>query len=368
MKKVSFVFLLHLLLLDQAGATDFTHSSASYLYKFQQATCGANDTAWGYGTPELEADLLRWSLHPDAQRDTLGFSGQGRPLHRLTVTGKTIAKQRQGALTAKPTVHIHARTHPREVQSSFVIREMIDFLLNNSLQTTALRLRYNFVFVPMYNPDGVARGCQRTTPGGVDLESAFFATPPPVEVAALRTSFDSLMLSAHPIRVALNLHSSVNLCSRFFFFHDAGGTSEKYAAMQQHYIASVAAFFPGGFQDWNYIVSWQNGDPGVYPESYFWSQFKESVLALTYEDSNCENASAFDSTARALLLGTDVYMQDPIAAVKPMLTANKHRAALPSPPPVLLNGRVLRTPRTATPAAVLRESKNKNSVLHIHSP
>lgn len=34
------------------------------------------------------------------------------------------------------------------------------------------------------------------------------------------------------------------------------------------------------------------------------------MLALTYEDANCENAGAYDSTARALALGSADYIRD----------------------------------------------------------
>ena len=44
-------------------------------------------------------------------------------------------------------------------------------------------------------------------------------------------------------------------------------------------------------------------------------------MAITYEDGNCVSASKFDSTARAILKGIDLYLQD-TTAVTSVFAAN----------------------------------------------
>ena len=74
--------------------------------------------------------------------------------------------------------------------------------------------------------------------------------------------------------------------------------------MQQNFIGTVRNHFPGGIEPYTYFVSWtSNPPPSVYPESWFWYNHREAVLANTYEDKNCVSAGGFDSTAFAILRG-----------------------------------------------------------------
>jgi hypothetical protein len=123
------------------------------------------------------------------------------------------------------------------------------------------------------------------------------------------------MAQPNPILVALNMHSSVS-CVRYFVAHAATGTSPAFLALQQNFIDAVRAHFPGGIEPWTYFVSWQTGAPTVYPESWFWYNHREAVLALTYEDMNCPAAGQFDSTALALLHGIGEFVGAlPVTAV-----------------------------------------------------
>jgi hypothetical protein len=63
-----------------------------------------------------------------------------------------------------------------------------------------------------------------------------------------------------------------------------------------------------GFENWDYFVSWTSGTPDQYPESWWWMNHGENVMALTYEDMNCEAAGNYDSTAYALVLGVCEYI------------------------------------------------------------
>lgn len=61
----------------------------------------------------------------------------------------------------KPTVFISSRVHPGETPASFVYDGMINFLSQDTEQASALLDNFVFKFVPVLNPDGVARGYYR---------------------------------------------------------------------------------------------------------------------------------------------------------------------------------------------------------------
>ena len=118
------------------------------------------------------------------------------------------------------------------------------------------------------------------------------------------------------------MHSSFS-CKRYFVYHDAAGTSENYTILEQQFINGVQSYFPEGFEDWDYFVSWTSGTPGQYPESWWWMNHGENVMALTYEDMNCEAAGNYDSTAYALILGICNYIGLDLSQIE-------NEAAIPS--------------------------------------
>ena len=282
---------------------------------------------WGYPLDSLHADLARWRQHPLVRVDSIGLSVQGRPIWRVTVG--------EDPQRAKPRVFVHARTHAAEVQSFYVLREMLWYLTdtaaidtNDRARAAALRDAYAFHFIPAYNPDGIALGRGRHNANGVDLEGNWNHPAPQPEVLALRATCD--VLPAAPaegrVRVALNLHSDQVNCSRFFFYHHENGTSPAFAALQRSYITGVRSYFPEGIEPWNYVVSWTGGFAPQYPESYWWSTRGADVMALTYEDTNCPGAGDFHRTARALLLGSDDYLR-----AHPVTLAARRRDAAAAP-------------------------------------
>jgi hypothetical protein len=105
-----------------------------------------------------------------------------------------------------------------------------------------------------------------------------------------------------PIEVALNMHAAGD-CKRYFVYHHAAGTSTPYTVLEQQFINGIRSYFPNGIEPWSYFVSWTSGTPDRYPESWFWLNHGENVMALTYEDMNCPEAGDYDSTAFAILHG-----------------------------------------------------------------
>jgi hypothetical protein len=98
------------------------------------------------------------------------------------------------------------------------------------------------------------------------------------------------------------MHSAYE-CHKFFWFHAATGTSPLYAGIQKQFIDTVVSNYPEWIQPWNSHVSWTSSAAKQYPESWFWYNHREKVLALTYEDMNCATAHSFDTTALAIAQG-----------------------------------------------------------------
>jgi hypothetical protein len=269
--------------------------------------CGLPDTTslayrlaaslnWGYGYDTLRTDIARWSASPFVRVDSVGASVQKRALYLLTIQDTTAPP------LPRKRVWIHARTHPNEVQGTWVTNQIIAQLLGSSQLARQLRGGCVFNILPMINPDGVELKRSRENANNIDIESNWTAVPGEPEVQTLRAMFVTLMAEPNPIRIALNMHSAYGK-NRYFVYHTATGTTAAYAVIEQRFINTVRSYFPGGIRPYDYFVSWTTGPSLVYPESWFWKNCGESVLALTYEDMNDTSARAFDSTANAILRG-----------------------------------------------------------------
>jgi len=305
MRRAGSIVVLLAAMLHLASSQDLRHIDP----------CGFPDTTsaefliaasgnWGYGYDTLLYDIGEWKKSPFVSVDSVGASVQNRTLFVLTIQDTTVDSSH-----SRKRVWIHARTHPNEVQGTWVTNEMINMLLADTPIADTLRRRYIFEIMPMYNPDGVELGKSRQNANNIDLESNWNAVSPQPEVLVLRAQFERMMALPNPMTVMLNMHSSIS-CKRYFVYHAAGGTSPLFSLLEQRYINYIRAHFPGGIEPYTYFVSWTTTTATQYPESWCWINHKEKIMAMTYEDMNCASASKFDSTANALLRGIDNYLQD----------------------------------------------------------
>lgn len=287
-----------------------------------QEILGSN---WGYGYDSLLIDLERWRQSPYVTIDSIGASVQNRAIWQLTIT----ANHPPGPINRK-TIFIHARTHPAEVQAFWVTNEIINLLTSEDPLAQFVRENCTFYIIPMYNPDGVELGYPRENAHGVDLERNWTANPMEPESAALKNQFLELMNSTAPIEVALNMHASGHT-KRYFYYHDSAGTSYQYTLLEKDFINGVRSYFVNGFEPWYYSISWTTGTVTYFPEGWFWINYAEAVMALTYEDTNIMVAGAYDTTAYALVHGiidylglvpTPVHSLSPPTAESPILYQN----------------------------------------------
>ena len=256
---------------------------------------------WGYGYDSLLVDLDRWNENPFVSIDSLGASVQNRGIWELTIADDPES-------STNHRIYIHTRTHPGEEESFWVTNEIINILLSDTPLGDFLRANFTYHIIPMYNPDGVELGYPRNNANGIDIESGWDDVPLEPEVEILKNRFIDLMWNVdNPIEVALNMHSAY-ACLRYFVYHASEGTSSEYTGIEQLFINSIRSHFPGGIEPWSYFVSWTSGTPDQYPESWWWINHGENVLALTYEDMNCDEAGLYDSTANAIVRGIINYL------------------------------------------------------------
>ncbi len=302
--------------------TLFTVHSIHAQGKFESVENNENYTAtFSYGYDSLLTKLEEWRQCPYIKIDSIGASVLGRAVWMLTIRGK------QNHFLPIYRVTIHARTHPNEVQSEMLTHRIIEYLIEDSEFGELLRDRFEFNIVPMYNLDGVELGYGRQNANKIDLERNWFTDPPEPEVNVLRNKYLEFMESFLPISIALNMHGDSGAKKNYFIFHHENGTSDKYVEDQKKFYEEVSKYYPSGIAEWDYSVTWQNGNPLVYPESWFWVNYAEEVMALTFEKIPTQTATdaQYDSTAYALLNGivdyfnvtSETNVADPHGAIIP---------------------------------------------------
>jgi hypothetical protein len=322
-------WILVLVLMGARSLHAETGNPASAMTAADVAADADSTNGWGYGYDSLLRDLDEWRENPFVSVDSIGASVKGRAIWMVTVTDSTDSLGLPGEPeTRKRRVFMHARTHPAEVQAQYVTNESIRYLLDSGENARKLRREFIWNFVPMYNPDGVEEGHDRFNAHIVDLEGNWDKGVLEPEVTALKITFEAMMKGPNPIEVAINMHSDQYNCTRFFFFHNAAGTSAAYEELQRKFIGGVQSHFPNGIEDWDFVRSWGNGTQARYPEGFWWLEHKEAVLALTYEDTNCPNAGRYDSTGIALIRGSADYVRERIVAAVRLVAASRETRML----------------------------------------
>lgn len=315
---ISVVFI-GALFLETAGADCTEHAEPLFRASALRPGGGQSPDStdkWGYGYDSLLLDLEKWRRNPLVKVDSIGATVEGRAIWMLTITeGRDSVGKAGDPSWRKRRVFVHARTHPAEVQAHHISKEMIRFLLDSTAASAAIRGGHIFNIIPMYNPDGVELGHPRQNANRVDIESNWNKPILEPEVQALKRQFEFLMAGSVPVEVALNLHSDQFNCKRFFFFHEAGGTSPAFVDLEKDFIGKVRRYFPAGIEEWSFITSWPLSTGTQYPEGFWWLGFKEKVMALTYEDANCPGSGEYDSTARALVQGAVDYLGPRVASL-----------------------------------------------------
>jgi len=250
-----------------------------------------------YTYTQLNAYLKTLKSRRGVMVGDIGRTREGRLVPIVTVTdGRVPLKQKKRVL-------IHARTHPGEVGSSFMLEGMLDYLTSNNRTAKALRKKLVFDVVPMLNVDGVVAGNNRVTPYGVNLEGKWYSDPKhPLRLDAKRTPHEvrlwharimELLREPAPVTVALNMHASAGEPEDgvFFFPHFGGrhlGYHPREASLFDSQMRFINQFMAQHGPRW-FNKPAADGTRAFtaksVPESWWWRNFQDRVMALSIEST-----------------------------------------------------------------------------------
>ena len=216
----------------------------------------------------LQERLQAWTKPPDVTLDTIGFSHEGRPLQMLHITDPSVPGQ------GKIRMWVHARQHPSESPSSYLVDGLIDYLTGDTPEGRSLRQQVDAYILPFANPDGVANGLSRSNALGVNQEINFGRSDDStvVEVLAIKRKLAELT-AERPFDLMLNSHSQLSE-SATFWMHRSRTTSPAFFRKLWTFTGLVCSF-----------------NPCLRPEDmegWFWNNAGENTIALTIETTyNC---------------------------------------------------------------------------------
>jgi hypothetical protein len=111
-----------------------------------------------FGTPQVEAFFTQASGLPRSSKVVFGRTQDDRPLEAAVF---------ESADAQASCLLVVGRGHPYETAGSWCVAGVLDLLAGPDGER--LRRKRRFVLVPMMNPDGVANGLCKRTPGGSDI-------------------------------------------------------------------------------------------------------------------------------------------------------------------------------------------------------
>ena len=126
------------------------------------------------------------------EKISLGKSVQGRAINAMLSKGES-----------NEYLLVLGRQHPPEITGALAYFPFSEALLAN----TQLRQRYNILFVPNINPDGVALGHWRHNVNGVDLNRDWKQFEQP-ETTAIKRYLDLIVKSGAKITYGVDFHST----------------------------------------------------------------------------------------------------------------------------------------------------------------
>ncbi len=259
-----------------------------------------HETVWlsrffPYTFTDLENYIETISSKTHITIETPGFTQGGKPLYLFKITDSSVPD------TGKERIFIHGRTHPAEIPSSFLIEGMVDYLLGGTDEAGEILKKFEFYIFPMQNVDGVIAGNYRSTPQTENLEVMWnydsenplnlnASTPP--EITTIHQYAKNLMSDGGPkISIALNLHASNSEADvRTFFYPHFGDEAQGYTSSeaslwnkQISFISHLSTHFGANMIE---PVPNEGGNSfasKTYPESWWWVNFRDEVMAMTME-------------------------------------------------------------------------------------
>lgn len=230
-----------------------------------------------FDTGDHDEALTRWERIPGAQRVTLGYSHSGRAVEAL----------RLGQPDAAGLVVLLGRQHPPEVTGAIAMEAFVDRIAELVATDPALGQRYQFLVIPLLNPDGVAHGNWRANLGGRDLNRDWgeFSQP---ETQAVKRWLDGLAPDIRPV-LMLDFHSTY---ANLFYVQGDEATPRQVEFLNAWLTAKENAF-----ADYPFTVERRNANPGS-GTTKNWFHETYGIPAYTYEVADDADRDAIRKAAK----------------------------------------------------------------------
>ena len=171
----------------------------------------------GYSYSHLQNVLSELGKNnPYIDKRVEGKSQKGLNIWYAKITDKSVPSEN------KRNIFITARNHPYETSSSYVIEEIMKWLISDDSEARSARRKYEFHVIPMCNPDGVVDGwSQLTSSDGAN-------TTNPVNSDDLASQTQMRILDRIKPELYLDFHSWMyEMIDGFLFFNEKVSNSIK---------------------------------------------------------------------------------------------------------------------------------------------
>ena len=213
------------------------------------------------------------------KREIIGFSVLKNPIHMFFAEKNT----------NNPYILVLGRQHPPEVTGTLAMKSFINELLTENFLTDSFLDRYNILFVPLMNPDGVMNGFLRYNANKKDLNRDWgnFTQPETDAVYKKLTK-----LSNKKLVLFIDFHSTFK---NIFYISDVLEDSS-----MKHFLRDWLGDSRDSLSEINYsyeIINSLNKDNGV-SKNYIYNKYK--IPSVTYEVSDNENRNIIQQSSSVL--------------------------------------------------------------------
>ena len=213
------------------------------------------------------------------KREIIGFSVLRNPIHMFFAEKNT----------NNPYILVLGRQHPPEVTGTLAMKSFINELLTENFLTDSFLDRYNILFVPLMNPDGVMNGFWRYNANKKDLNRDWgnFTQPETDAVYKKLTK-----LSNKKLVLFIDFHSTFK---NIFYISDVLEDSS-----MKHFLRDWLGDSRDSLSEINYsyeIINSLNKDNGV-SKNYIYNKYK--IPSVTYEVSDNENRNIIQLSSSVL--------------------------------------------------------------------
>ena len=213
------------------------------------------------------------------KREIIGFSVLRNPIHMFFAEKNT----------NNPYILILGRQHPPEVTGALAMKSFINELLTENFLTDSFLDRYNILFVPLMNPDGVMNGFWRYNANKKDLNRDWGNFTQPETDAVYKKL---IKLSNKKLVLFIDFHSTFK---NIFYISDVLEDSS-----MKHFLRDWLGDSRDSLSEINYsyeIINSLNKDNGV-SKNYIYNKYK--IPSVTYEVSDNENRNIIQQSSSVL--------------------------------------------------------------------